>query len=106
MCTGVEYVSHEDYYNPKRTAAPVRTSGDGDGGTVGNGYSNKPLNATGIGTNRFGKNGNTYKTRNDGKKTFESGSTITDVAPKTSLSTGLGFGGKGPDTGKYSGGLY
>ena len=29
MCTGVEYVSHEDYYNPKRTAAPVRTSLDG-----------------------------------------------------------------------------
>ena len=105
MCTGVEYISHEAYNN-RNAAAPVRTSGDGDGGTVGNGYSNKPLNATGIGTNRFGKNGNTYKTRNDGKKTFESGSTITDVAPKTSLSTGLGFGGKGPDTGKYSGGLY
>lgn len=102
MCTGVEYVSHEDYYNPKRTAAPVRTSGDGDGGgTVGNGYSNKPLNATGIVTDRFGKNGNTYTTRNDGKKTFESGSTITDVKPSTSRKTGLGFGG-----GYESGGLY
>ena len=97
MCTGVEYVSHEDYYNPKRTAAPVRTSGDGDGGgTVGNGYSTKPLNATGI-----GKNGNTYTTRNDGKKTFKSGSTITNVTPSTSRSTGLGFGGK-----YESGGLY
>ena len=106
MCTGVEYISHEAYNN-RNAAAPVRTSGDGDGGgTVGNGYSNKPLNATGIGTDSWGKNGNTYTTRNDGKKTFESGSTITDVAPKTSLSTGLGFGGKGPDTGKYSGGLY
>jgi len=103
MCTGVEYISHEAYNN-RNAAAPVRTSGDGDGGgTVGNGYSNKPLNATGIGTDSWGKNGNTYTTRNDGKKTFESGSTITNVStPSTSRSTGLGFGGGG----KYSGGLY
>lgn len=105
MCTGVEYISHEAYNN-RNAAAPVRTSGDGDGGTVGNGYSNKPLNATGIGTDRFGKNGNSYTTRNDGKKTFKSGSTITEVKPSTSRKTGLGFGGKGPDKGKYSGGLY
>ena len=99
MCTGVEYISHEAYNNPKRTAAPVRTSGDGDGGTVGNGYSTKPLNAT----DSSGKNGNTFTTRNDGKKTFKSGSTITNVStPSTSRSTGLGFGGGG----KYSGGLY
>ena len=100
MCTGVEYISHEAYNN-RNAAAPVRTSGDGDGGTVGNGYSNKPLNATGIGTDRFGKNGNSYTTRNDGKKTFKSGSTITNVTPSTSRSTGLGFGGK-----YESGGLY
>ena len=101
MCTGVEYISHEAYNN-RNAAAPVRTSGEGDGGTVGNGYSNKPLNATGIGTDRFGKNGNTFKTRNDGKKTFKSGSTITNVSkPSTSRRTGLGFGGK-----YESGGLY
>lgn len=96
MCTGVEYVSHEDYYNPKRTAASVRTSGDGDGGgTVGNGYSNKPLNATGIGTDSWGKTGKKSK------------STMTTAPTRsTSRTTGLGFGGKGPDKDKYSGGLY
>ena len=82
MCTGVEYVSHEDYYNPKRTAAPVRTSGDGDGGgTVGNGYSTKPLNATGIGTDSWGKTG-------------PSKSTITTAPTRsTSRTTGLNIGG-------------
>ena len=89
MCLGgVEYVSHDDYYNPKRTAAPVRTSGDGDGGTVGNGYSTKPLNATGIGTDSWGKTG-------------PSKSTMTTAPTRsTSRTTGLNIGGD------YSGGLY
>ena len=88
MCTGVEYVSHEDYYNPKRTAAPVRTSGDGDGGgTVGRAYRDTPMNVMG-----------------SGKK---SKSTMTTAStPSTSRTTGLGFGGKGPDKDKYTGGLY
>ena len=88
MCTGVEYISHEAYNNPKRTAAPVRTSGDGDGGTVGNGYSTKPLNATGIGTDSWGKTG-------------PSKSTMTTAPTRsTSRTTGLNIGGD------YSGGLY
>lgn len=89
MCTGVEYISHEAYNN-RNAAAPVRTSGDGDGGgTVGNGYSNKPLNATGIGTDSWGKTGKKSK------------STMTTAStPSTSRTTGLNIGGD------YSGGLY
>ena len=77
MCTGVEYVSHEDYYNPKRTAAPVRTSGEGDGdggGHVGRAYRDTPMNVMG-----------------SGKK---SKSTMTTAPTRsTSRTTGLNIGG-------------
>ena len=89
MCTGVEYISREAYNN-RNAAAPVKTSGDGDGGgTVGNGYSNKPLNATGIGTDSWGKTDKKSK------------STMTTAPTRsTSRTTGLNIGGQ------YSGGLY
>jgi len=88
MCLGgVEYVSHDDYYNPK---PPEKTSGDGDGdggGHVGRAYRDTPMNVMGSGE--------------------KSKSTMTTAPTRsTSRTTGLGFGGKGPDKDKYTGGLY
>jgi len=81
MCTGVEYISHEAYNN-RNAAAPVKTSGDGDGGgTVGRAYRDTPMNVMG-----------------SGKK---SKSTMTTAPTRsTSRTTGLNIGGQ------YSGGLY
>lgn len=81
MCTGVEYISREAYNN-RNAAAPVKTSGDGDGGgTVGRAYRDTPMNVMG-----------------SGKK---SKSTMTTAPTRsTSRTTGLNIGGQ------YSGGLY
>jgi len=89
MCTGVEYISRSAYNN-RNAAAPARPSSEGDGnadGRVGSSYRDTPMNVMG-----------------SGKK---SRSTMTTAPTRsTSRTTGLGFGGKGPDKDKYSGGLY